>query len=89
LWGGQSWPQPAFGGTWGFGVVYKLYPSGNYGVLHDFTGGADGGAPYAGRIGDSAGNLYGTTYRGGKSGTGVVFKLNISSRRPARTQTVP
>jgi hypothetical protein len=40
-----------------------------------FTGQADGGAPYAGLIGDAAGNLYGTTEANGKFAAGVVFKL--------------
>src|ERR1700722_18280865 len=46
-----------------------------YTVLHRFTG-ADGARPFAGLIGDSADNLYGTTIYGGAWGYGVVFKLN-------------
>jgi uncharacterized repeat protein (TIGR03803 family) len=46
-----------------------------YTVLHSFTGGSDGGSPFAGLIADGAGNLYGTTGGGGASGKGVVFKL--------------
>jgi uncharacterized repeat protein (TIGR03803 family) len=45
-------------------------------VLYSFTGGVDGGASYAGLIGDAAGNLYGTTYIGGAFGQGTVFKLD-------------
>ena len=52
-------------------------------VLHNFTGGADGYAPYAGLTIDGAGNFYGTTLYGGVTGgsvchilgCGVVFKL--------------
>lgn len=44
-------------------------------MLHSFTG-ADGGAPFAGVISDSSGNLYGTTFGGGALGQGVVFKLD-------------
>ena len=47
-------------------------------VLHTFTGGLDGGQPYAdggevtsGVILDAAGNLYGTTLYGGTYGQGV------------------
>jgi len=43
--------------------------------LHPFTGGQDGGIPYAGVSIDRAGNLYGTTYEGGSSGRGTVFKM--------------
>jgi len=56
--------------------VYKLDTSGNETVLYSFTGSpADGQFPYAGVIGDGAGNLYGTTEFGGKSARGVVFKF--------------
>jgi uncharacterized repeat protein (TIGR03803 family) len=52
-----------------------------------FTGGADGGFPYAGLVRDKAGNLYGTTLEGGISacgtGCGTVFKLDKH-----RTETV-
>jgi uncharacterized repeat protein (TIGR03803 family) len=46
-----------------------------YKVLHRFTGGADGGRPYAGLIRDAGGDLYGTTYSGGGSKYGTVFKV--------------
>ncbi len=35
-----------------------------YKVIHNFTGGSDGGNPYAGLITDSEGNLCGTTLNG-------------------------
>jgi len=51
-------------------------------VLYAFAGGSDGGWPYAGVTEDSAGNLYGTTSRGGTGdcagkgmGCGVVFEI--------------
>jgi uncharacterized repeat protein (TIGR03803 family) len=71
------------GGCSSCGVVFKLSPSGTYTVLHSFTGGSDGIAPYAGLIADSSGNLYGTTTGGGASGKGTVFKLS-----PSGTETV-
>jgi uncharacterized repeat protein (TIGR03803 family) len=43
------------GGTANAGVVYKWDTASNYTVLHNFTGGADGGYPQAGVIRDSAG----------------------------------
>jgi len=51
-------------------------------VLHSFSSGdAEGWAPSGGLVADTAGNLYGTTYRGGpKSGggrdCGTVFRLS-------------
>jgi uncharacterized repeat protein (TIGR03803 family) len=47
-------------------------------VLHAFTGGADGGTPYAPLIRDATGDLYGTTVYGGSYDCGVVFKLDPS-----------
>ncbi len=45
-------------------------------VLHAFAGGPDDGAdPLSGLILDKAGNLYGTTYRGGAHLRGTVFKI--------------
>jgi uncharacterized repeat protein (TIGR03803 family) len=67
----------------GCGFVFKLDPSGNLTVLHSFDG-TDGNAPLTGLTMDAAGNLYGTTIRGGNlndcpngnfSGCGVVFKI--------------
>ena len=70
------------GGTYDNGVIYRLDSAGNETILHDFTGGADGGFPQAGLTSDSSGDLYGTTNVGGypcsvekKYGCGVVFDL--------------
>src|SRR5271166_1965825 len=60
------------------GVVFELTPSnGSWteSVLYRFTGGSDGGAPAAGLIFDSAGNLYGTATVGGLNNQGTVFQL--------------
>jgi uncharacterized repeat protein (TIGR03803 family) len=53
-----------------------------YTVIHDFTGGPDGGMPMAGLTLDRAGNLLGTANVGGNtgdncgvSGCGLVYKL--------------
>jgi uncharacterized repeat protein (TIGR03803 family) len=66
----------------GDGVVFELVKAGGFNemVLHQFTGGSDGGKPFAPVILDVAGNLYGTTEFGGMgscagSGCGVVFEL--------------
>jgi uncharacterized repeat protein (TIGR03803 family) len=45
-------------------------------VIHNFTGGADGGQPVAGITKDARGNLYGTTSVGGSGiGYGTVYEL--------------
>jgi uncharacterized repeat protein (TIGR03803 family) len=73
----------ACGFSAGCGTVFKVGPTGTETVLHRFTGGADGGYPYAGVIGDSAGNLYGTASQGGPNGQGVVFKLDTAGQETA------
>jgi uncharacterized repeat protein (TIGR03803 family) len=72
------------GGTAGHGTVFKLTAQGQETVLYSFTGGADGGGPrHSSLVRDSAGNLFGTTWLGGSSDFGVVFKLD-----PSGTETV-
>jgi uncharacterized repeat protein (TIGR03803 family) len=47
------------------------------GVLHAFRGSPDGAEPIAPLVADAAGNLYGTTYRGGGvNNVGAVFELS-------------
>lgn len=79
------------GGTYGGGIVFELTPnaSGSWteSVLHDFGGGgADGQNPLGGLTRDAHGNLYGSTYEGGSSGScpldvgcGTVFELTPGS----------
>jgi uncharacterized repeat protein (TIGR03803 family) len=87
--GGNLYGTTTGGGSSNRGTVFKLTPTGTETVLYSFTGGADGGNPYAGLVRDAGGNLYGTTVAGGgKSSTcfygcGVVFKLS-----PTGTETV-
>ncbi len=69
------------GGPAGQGFVFELDATGHRTVLHGFTGGTDGGYPYAGVIVDSAGNLYGTASSGGTANAGVVFKVDMPAMR--------
>jgi uncharacterized repeat protein (TIGR03803 family) len=77
---GNLYGTTVWGGAYHRGTVFRVDRNGNMKVLHEFTGGADGGNPYAGLAQDKAGNLYGTTTSGGSSsggywGGGTVFKL--------------
>ena len=69
------------GGPSSQGEVFKLSPPAVKGqawtisTVYGFTGGADGGKPYAGVIFGKLGVLYGTTGLGGAGGYGVVFQL--------------
>jgi uncharacterized repeat protein (TIGR03803 family) len=47
-----------------------------YTVIHNFTG-TDGSSPYAGPTVDASGHVYGTTYLGGATGNGSVYKLSL------------
>jgi uncharacterized repeat protein (TIGR03803 family) len=62
------------GGADDVGTVFKLDKTGKETVLYSFTGGYDGGFPYAGLLRDSAGNLYGTTSNFAL-GWGTVFEI--------------
>jgi uncharacterized repeat protein (TIGR03803 family) len=73
------------GGPYYGGVAFELSPSASgwsYTDLHDFDGDGqthDGGNPYARLTWDAAGNLYGTTERGGRIGYGTVFELEAGN----------
>lgn len=58
-----------------FGELYKLDAAGNFTVSHEFLGNPDGASPQAGVIRDAAGNIYGTTQKGGAFDAGTIFKL--------------
>jgi uncharacterized repeat protein (TIGR03803 family) len=71
-------------GTSNNGTVFKLTQAGVLTTLHTFNlDGTDGILPYSGLVLDKAGNLYGTTYEGGASGAGTVYKLT-----PAGVETI-
>jgi uncharacterized repeat protein (TIGR03803 family) len=76
---GNFYGTTGAGGTNDDGTVFKITPSGTETVMHAFAKtGSDGETPYAGLIQGSDGNLYGTTYFGGASGFGTVFKVTLS-----------
>ena len=85
---GNGYGTAAAGGTAGVGVVFKLSQPALPGnlpeesVLYNFQGGTDGELPFGNVIFDTAGNLYGTTSRGGVghvgclSGCGTIYELS-------------
>ena len=68
-------------GYTGGGTVFKVTPTGTLSTLYTFCslqGCADGSGPMAPPIEGTDGNFYGTTFGGGASGNGVVYKLTPS-----------
>ena len=78
--GGDTSCNPPYG----CGTAFKLDSSGNFTVLHTFTGSPDGAIPAAGLVLGPAGSLYGTTSTGGRAvcagvaslGCGTAFKID-------------
>jgi len=71
------------GGTHGRGTAFELSPTAGGGwtetVLYSFNNAPDAANPYGGLVLDTAGSLYGTTYYGGTSNRGAVYKLTRGS----------
>ena len=65
----------ATGGNADGGKVYKITPTGTETIVHSFTGGADGFNPFGALLVGADKALYGTTYAGGTSDLGTVFKV--------------
>jgi uncharacterized repeat protein (TIGR03803 family) len=64
------------GGSNDFGTVFAVNTNGSgFTNIYSFTGGADGADPEAGLV-LSGNTLYGTTFIGGQSGYGAVFRIN-------------
>ena len=90
---GQGVASACGDGFNGYGVVFELSPEPGGGcpsgsnsgngwcetVLYNFASTPDGASPFAGITWDSSGNLYGTTYAGGR-GMGTVFELSPSGK---------
>ncbi len=65
------------GGSSGKGTVFKLNVDGSgFTVLRNFNGSTTGAYPFGRLVQGADGALYGTTYQGGSSSVGTVFKLN-------------
>jgi len=64
---------------YGFGTVFELpKESGTIIPLATFNG-TNGAGPYGGVLVDSSGNVFGTTWAGGTSNHGVIFKVAAGS----------
>jgi uncharacterized repeat protein (TIGR03803 family) len=78
---GNFYGTTAYGGTHGYGTVFRITPAGTLTTLHSFAS-TDGAYLDAGLVQGTDGNFYGTTHSGGAKGLGTVFKIT-----PAGTLT--
>ena len=74
---GALYGTAPYGGTFGYGTVFKLNPDGTgFTVLKHFDSSTSGDTPVSGLIQGAGGTLYGTAAHGGSGGSGTVFRLN-------------
>lgn len=71
---GNFYGTTAFGGSAHQGMVFRLTPTGTLTPLYSFTGGSDGGVPFAGLTQGSDGDFYGVTTQFPR-GSGTVFRI--------------
>jgi uncharacterized repeat protein (TIGR03803 family) len=76
---GNFYGTTEFGGTSGFGTVFRMNLAGTVTILQNFAQFDPNGAqPEGALIQASDGNLYGTCYSGGANGWGTVFRISTS-----------
>jgi uncharacterized repeat protein (TIGR03803 family) len=78
---GNFYGTTAFGGSSGGGTVFTLDSSGTETVLHNFPSfPRHGRTPNGSVVPDWKGNLYGSTWYGGKYGNETVFRLSTAGK---------
>ena len=80
---GNLYSTSTDGGLNNEGTIFQLSPSGSMKPLWSFDGNNkinSGVYPYSGLTLGTDGNFYGTTYEGGSSGAGTVFKVTASGK---------
>src|ERR1043166_29132 len=75
---GSFYGTTSFGGTNGYGAIFRLTTNGELATLCSFTGGNGGASPRASLIQGTDGSFYGTTVSGGTNGHGTVFMLTTN-----------
>lgn len=76
--GGKLYGATQFGGASNLGTIFALDKDGsNFEFVHHFSGGSkDGSTPSARLLEGADGAIYGTTFDGGASALGTVFRIN-------------
>lgn len=75
---GNLYGSTRAGGAYDRGVIFRLTPSGDYTVLHDFKTAA--GGPQLTMIQHTNGRIYGFTPAGGAGQIGMLFRLDLGLR---------
>jgi len=76
---GNLYGVTATGGAGDAGTIFRMTPEGALTTLYSFcaqSGCADGELPMAALVQDTDGDFYGTTFFGGASGNGTIYKLS-------------
>ena len=63
------------GGTSNRGTVFRITAGGAFSTLYSFSGAQDGGFPEAPLLLGADGNFYGTTFLGGSTDSGTLFRI--------------
>jgi uncharacterized repeat protein (TIGR03803 family) len=71
---GGLYGSTQYGGTKGYGTLFRLENGGGFTKLHDFDG-TSGATPWAALVVGPDGALYGSTYAGGISSSGTLFRV--------------
>ena len=77
--GGMLYGLTPFGGTNGFGTLFRISTNGTgYATLYHFTGTVTNSANPYGSLALSGGTLYGMTAYGGSSNVGTIFQISTN-----------
>jgi len=74
---GNLYLTAATGSASSLGAIYKVTPTFDYVLMHEFAGGLEGAMPRS-IIQAQDGNFYGVTESGGTSNNGTVFKMTAA-----------
>jgi len=68
-----------YGGTYGYGTIFRVTTGGNLTLLKSLNASSDGGYPLSDLIQGKDGNFYGTASSYGPNGGGTIFKITAGS----------
>src|SRR5262249_37604321 len=75
---GNYYGTASYGGTYGYGTLFRITPNGNLTTAASFGFGSSGSYPRGALILASDNNLYGVTSSGGQNGSGTIYKFNTN-----------